>query len=207
MRVFFAYTLIFALFLCISIYTRLFLKEINLQLIVNRISLVVEFILLSLFYYYSLSNRYRKWFFLCSTLIFIIYSLYDFIISKSGYFSFVPLVIECLFFLIIIVYFFYEKIQYNISTPIYTAPIFWVSLAFLIYFSGNFFLFLLSNSLFKNQNFKIQYTLIYSSVTIIKNIFLCSAVITNKDLVNQQQLEAKPIDIDLGTFNPLKKTL
>jgi hypothetical protein len=61
--------------------------------------------------------------------------------------------------------------------------------------------------MFKNENFKPQYTLIYSIVTIFKNIFLCIAVITNKDLVNQQQMEAKPIDIDLGTFNPYNKNL
>jgi hypothetical protein len=61
--------------------------------------------------------------------------------------------------------------------------------------------------MFRNQNFKDQYTLIYSSVTIIKNIFLCTAVIANKELVNQQQMEAKPIDIDLGSFTPFKKTL
>ena len=206
-RVFFIYTLIIALFLCLSIYTRLLLKNINLQLIVNRISLVVEFILLSILYNFSLINKFKKWFFAISSILFLVYSSFDFIISKPGYFSFIPLVIECFFFLLVIIYFFYEKIQYNVSKPIYSSPLFWVSVAFLIYFSGNFFLFLFSNSMFKNQNFKIQYTLIYSSVTIIKNIFLCTAVIANRELVNQQQMEAKPIDIDLGSFNPNKKTL
>jgi hypothetical protein len=206
-RVFFVYTIVFALFLSISIYTRFFLKNLNLQLIVNRISLVVEFIFLSIFFYYSLSNKYRKWIFIIWSIIFFSYSIYDYNISKSGYFSFIPLVIECLFFLVVIVNFFYEKIQYSISAPIYNSPVFWISVAFLIYFSGNFFLFLLSNSMFKNQNFKDLYTLIYSSVTIFKNIFLCVAVITNRELVNQQQMEAKPIDIDLGTFNPIKKNL
>ena len=58
-----------------------------------------------------------------------------------------------------------------------------------------------------DPNFRNQFTIIYGSVTIIKNIFLCTAVIANRELVNQQQMEAKPIDIDLGSFNPIKKTL
>ena len=58
-----------------------------------------------------------------------------------------------------------------------------------------------------DPNFRNQFTIIYGSVTIIKNIFLCTAVIANKELVSQQQMEAKPIDIDLGSFNPIKKSL
>ena len=206
-RVFFLYSIIFSLFLCLSIYTRICLKNINLQLIINRTFLVLEFILLSAFYNFSLSNEHRKLIFSISVILFSSYSLYDYLLSKPEDFSFIPLVIECLFFLLVIVYYFYEKIKYNISSPIYYAPVFWVSVAFLIYFSGNFFLFLFSNSMFKNVDFKIEYTIIYGTVTIIKNIFLCTAVIANKELVSQQQMEAKPIDIDLGSFNPIKKSL
>jgi hypothetical protein len=147
------------------------------------------------------------WIFIPPVFIFILFSIYDYYISAPGHFSFKPLVLECLYFLSIIVFFFYQKIQISTSTPIYNSPVFWISVAFLIYFSGNFFNFLLSNSMYNDQKFKVLFTIIYSSVTIIKNIFLCSAVITNRDQVNQQQMEAKPIDIDLGSFTPLKKTL
>ena len=206
-RVFFLYTFVLALSICISIYLKFYLKDGSSRLILNRIFLVLEFIFLSIFYNYSITNKYKMWIFFPSTIIFIILSIQDYLVSFSSNFSFIPLVIECLFFLLVIVYFFYEKIQHSISTPIYTSPVFWISVGFLIYFSGNFFLFLFSNSMYKDENFKTQYTLIYSIVTIFKNIFLCTAVITNKDLVNQQQMEAKPIDIDLGTFNPYNKNL
>jgi hypothetical protein len=172
--------------------------------LVNRAYLVVEFSLLSLFYFYTIRSRFRKWVFLLASVFFLIYSLLDFYASKPGEFSFIPLVLECFFFLLVIVYFMYEKVQYNISSPIYYLPGFWISVAFLIYFSGNFFLFLFSKSMFKNPDFKAQYTLIYSTITIIKNIFLCASIITNAHYLEEKKT-ATNIDIDLGTFHPLQK--
>lgn len=101
----------------------------------------------------------------------------------------------------------YEKIQYSISSPIYYLPSFWVSVAFLIYFSGNFFLFLFSKSMFKNPDFRAQYTLIYSSVTIMKNIFLCTAIITNSNVVDNDTKANRKIDVDLDAFNQLTNPL
>ena len=120
-------------------------------------------------------------------------------------FTFIPLVIECLYFLLVIVYFFYNKIQNDLNTSIYFQPVFWISVGFLIYFSGNFFLFLFSRSMINDPEFRIQYTIIYDSVTIIKNIFICTAIIVHAKNDDQLGNSNKNINIDLDTAYPLIK--
>lgn len=203
LKVFFFYTATFAFFLLLSIYFRQIAKNFQEQLIVNRIFLIIEFTFLCFFYNSCLVNKCRKVVAVVAVSLFLLYSAYDFYISKPDEFTFIPLVIECLFFLLIIIFYFYEKIKYSIATPIYYSPDFWISVAFLIYFSGNFFLFLFSKSMYKNPNFKTEFTIIYGTITIIKNIFLCIAIFVNANSIQQQNKNNRPIDVDLGSFNPL----
>jgi hypothetical protein len=64
-----------------------------------------------------------------------------------------------------------------VEVPIYQKTIFWISVAFIVNFSGNFFLFLFSKNSDQNDAiFRNQYTVIYSTVTIIKNLLLCISV-------------------------------
>ncbi len=202
-RVFFIYTLSIAFFLFLSLFYKLYLKDAIHQLIVNRVFLLVEFTLLSIYYFHLIKNCLKKIILPPIICFFFLYSIYDFYLSKPGEFSFIPLVKECFFFILLIIYFLYEKIKFNVSASVYSLPSFWISVAFLIYFSGNFFLFLFSKSMFKNPDFRFQYTIIYSSVTIIKNIFICTGIYTNSLLLNKENTFLKKIDIDLGTFNPL----
>lgn len=53
---------------------------------------------------------------------------------------------------------------------------FWFGVAFLLNFSGNFILFVYSKTSHKEADFNTNYTIIYSTVTIIKNLLLCLAV-------------------------------
>ncbi len=205
-KVFFFYVSALAFFLCLSVYFKFIQHDRAQQLLVNRIFLLVEFALLAKYYYYQLQYKHKKTIFLSATLGFLFYSIFDYLTVKSPQdFSFIPLVIECLFFAMVIVYFFYEKIQFNLSIPILHTSEFWVSVAFLLYFSGNFFLFLFSKSMFSNPAFKAQYTIIYSSITIIKDVLVSVAILVNVYVNNNQNRLNNPIDIDLGTFNPLQK--
>jgi hypothetical protein len=87
------------------------------------------------------------------------------------------LVLECIVFLGIIVYLFIEKIQdEEILVPIYETTIFWISTAFVFYFAGNFFLFMYAKTSATDKAFPSNYTLIYSTVTITKSIFLCIGI-------------------------------
>ena len=56
-----------------------------------------------------------------------------------------------------------------------------------------------------DPGFRKQYTIIYDSVTIIKNIFICTAIVVNAK--NEDPLDSanKNIDIDLDIAYPLTK--
>jgi len=203
-KVFFFYIFAIAFFICLSVYFK-FHNDRTHQLLVNRIFLVIEFTLLSTYYYYQVVFKYKKIFLASATLCFLFYSVFDYLTAESSKnFSFIPLVMECMFFVMVIIYFFYEKIQFNLSIPILHTSEFWVSIALLLYFSGNFFLFLYSKSMYNNPSFRVQFTIIYNTLTIIKDILLTVAVLVNVYIKNSQNHLNNPIDIDLGTFNPLQ---
>jgi hypothetical protein len=206
-KVFFFYTTCVAIFLLFSIYSKFVLHDRSKQLLTNRFFLILEFVLLSLYYFNNLQFKFKKSFFAIACGLFIGFSVYDYIITQDPTeFSFQPLVVECLFFALVIIYFFFEKLKYNITSPIIYNAAFWVSAGFLVYFTGNFFLFLFSKSNQHDPDFKTQYTIIYSTVTISKNILLSIAVLISAYIQDHQSGLHKPMDIDLGTFNPLKTT-
>ncbi len=86
--------------------------------------------------------------------------------------------------------------QHVVIEPIYNKAIFWISVAFIINFSGNFFLFLYSKSSYDEEAFKFQYTVIYTSVTIIKNILLCISIFIKERETKKSQDEYASLDLD-----------
>jgi hypothetical protein len=204
-KVFFFYLFALAFFVSLSAYFKLVQNDRANQILGNRIFLLVEFALLSAYYHFHLKYKHKKIVFAIGLLVFFCYSCFDYLVAKSSKdFSFIPLVIECLFFALVIVYFFYEKIQFNISTPILNTYEFWVSVAFLLYFAGNFFVFVFSQSMYNNPAFKVQFTIIYNSITILKDILLTVAVLICANTISNKNSLNDPINIDLGAFNPLQ---
>lgn len=178
----------------------LYFKSREYHLILLRVLIILEFVLLSVYYKTLLKSSIIKSILQISAPLYAVFSFLDFFMGKKNEFDFLPLVIECLFFTIIILYFFYELMQDNVYTPIYLLPAFWVSLGFLIYFSGNFFLFLYTKSY--GSEIKYQFTIIYSFVTILKDIVLCCAVIAYKQFSVRQSKAGIKTDIDLGNISP-----
>lgn len=86
------------------------------------------------------------------------------------------------------------------SEPIYQKPVFWISSAFILDFSGNFFLFLYSqNNYNQDEVFQKHYTIIYGTITILKNILLCISAYVAEDIPNKP---SNTIDVNLDTFYP-----
>ena len=190
-KAFFIYILIYGIIILLVLFFRYYLDNRLITALLKRLAIIVEFSLLCNYYRQILLNVKVKRFFSLAIPLFIILAFYDYYISVERVISFIPLVIECLFFIILIIYFFYEKIQYSLSTPIYLSMSFWISTGFLIYFSGNFFLFLYSKAAIKNEAFKIQYNLIYNFFTIVKDILLCIGIVMN----NQNHLNNDKLSI------------
>jgi hypothetical protein len=123
--------------------------------------------------------------------------------SKEPSLAFSPLITEYLVLLLFIVFYFFEVIQETVIEPIYQKTIFWISVAFIINFSGNFFLLLASVNSFQDEAFRNAFTIIYSSVTILKNILLCVAVTIKEKRMKTNHLIIFPLTLNL-THTSLK---
>ena len=198
------YSIALVTFMCLSLFALDYLKSFYFYMSTLRLFLMLEFLLICIFYQSIFKSKKIKIFLIISPVVFILFSIYHFTLSSKTEFDFAPLVTECLFFTVVILYYFYERIMYNFSTPLFQLPSFWISVAFLIYFSGNFFLFLFSKIIENDPGFADQYTLIYSSITIIKNILLCTALIVNKNLVETKNISSIIPNLNIENFKTVQ---
>ena len=199
---FFIYTVFSFLFLALSLSALYLFKSPIYYILLLRIFLLGEFSLLCLFYSTLIDHLAVKKIWFYPILLFIIFCSYNFLTSSATGFDFIPLAVECLFFTVIILFYFYQTMRFNFSIPLFQVPGFWFSVGFLIYFSGTFFLFLFSKSMWQTPGFKIQYTLLYSTITIIKNILLCTAIFVNRSMVDKKKNVESTNYLNRNTFNP-----
>ena len=166
-----------------------------------RVYIAIEYSLLVYFFSIYIKNNSVKKTVLFSLPVFIAFCLFDFLNEKKPGLPFIPASVEHIVLLIIIIYYFFEVMQETVVEPIYQKAIFWICVAFIINSSGNFFLFLYSKNSYNDEIFKNQYTIIYTTVTLIKN-FLLSISILIKEKRDPSTNEL--IDIDLDSFHPFK---
>ncbi len=204
-KVFFVYTIVAVIFLAISL-TAVQLSSTYLAFWVRCFQLL-EFILISIVYISILKSYKSKQFIVLSICLYLIYWLYNLYRSNFSEFDFMPLVVECLFFTMLIVYYFYDVMRHNFTVPLYQLTSFWLSVAFLIYFSGNFFLFLYSNSIRNDPGWVDQYTVINSVIAIVKNILLCVAILVNNKQFLNKQSDAISVDLNPDSFKPFNKSI
>ena len=165
-----------------------------------KVFVIVEFVIISIFYKTIFYKKSIKHFLIFAPISFVLFGIFNYITTSKTEFDFTTLFVECFFFNVVILYYFYERIVYNFTIPLYKLPSFWISVAFLVYFSGNFFLFLFTKLMENQQGFINQYTLIYSSITILKNILLCTALIINKNLINSTESSSIIPNLSMGNI-------
>lgn len=170
--------------------------------LVTRIYNVIEYALLSYFFSLYIKNTVIKRVLVFSAIPFTIFAIFDFVVAKVPALPFTPLIVEFILLLIFIIYFFFEVMQETVVEPVYQRAIFWISVAFIINFSGNFFLFLYSKNSFTNEAFQRQYTLIYSTVTILKNVLLCIGIATKEKKISNSFSSSELNEFD--SFAPFK---
>lgn len=91
----------------------------------------------------------------------------------------------------------------NFIVPIYQTINFWVCVGLFVYFTGSFFfLLLLSNVDKTDTHLKNEMKIIYSIVTILKNIILSLALLVNEDKTDEFQEFQIPNELDLDSFTP-----
>jgi hypothetical protein len=203
-KVFFLYTTIVAILIGFVIITRYVNDSPEQYYLVTRIYNILEYFLLAYFFSLHITNKFVRKFLLISTFPFFIFCIYDFVSAKEPTLAFYPLTFEYLVLLLFIVYFFFEVMQETVVEPIYQKAIFWISVAFIINFSGNFFLFLYSKNSYNDEAFKRQFTIIYCSVTILKNILLCIAVSIKEKNNELRSFDNISLDSKLDNYLPFK---
>lgn len=172
--------------------------------LVTRFYNILEYSLLAYLFYLYIKNKVVRKILLFSILPFSFFAFYDYFTASKPALPFLPLIFEYLILLIFIIYFFFEVIQETVIEPIYHKSIFWISVAFILNFSGNFFLLLSSVNSFDNEVFRDTFTIIYSSVTILKNILLCIAVYTKENKNENDPFNNIAIDPELDNYFPFK---
>ena len=195
LKVFFIYTFFLALFSIASIVSIYFNKNLIVYIGLLKLFSVFEFFLFSLFVCYSLENKYLKKTILILNVPFLSIHIITWLYLKNE-FSVYPFLFEFLIFIIFIIYFFYEKMKLVNKNPIYNNTEFWIFVGIFMFFSGNFFYLLFSNSNYSKQ-FKYQLQIVVSIVTIIKNIiFSLSFLIKETPQITNNSISYVP-DLDL----------
>ena len=93
--------------------------------------------------------------------------------------------------------------QYSFQIPIYQTIIFWLCVGLFVYFTGSFFFILLAVNSTSNEQIRNEAIVIFSFVTIIKNIILGLAFLKSEseDISHENSLNV-PNDLNLDNFTP-----
>lgn len=205
-RFFFIYLCVLAIFSLSLLVLREFGYRDTYGLKLQTVYPIFEITLVSLFFYQVFRTKYKS-LILFSGATALIFLFFISFLKPIETLPFLPLVLEEIFFLLVILYFFYEKIKYITETPLYTIPNFWVALGFLTYFSGTFFLYLISISVEnKDAEYRQQYNFVVACFSVLKNALFCVAIYTNKI---KEMLTRKSVNPDIhfdDYANPLSKT-
>lgn len=135
---------------------------------------LIETLLLTFFFHKIFENQLVKKITLFLSGIFL--AFWGFQQTKNGFqvFDETSLAIEQVFIIAFSIYYLFEQLKTPESTFVYTSPRFWVVIAYFIYMSATFFLFLFLKT-FSNDE-KSKYLILNSFFIIIKIILLSVAM-------------------------------
>ena len=165
-------------------------------LFVLRIYFAVEYATFVLFFSLILKNKIFKKIILLSIIPFWLYCVYNFFVSEPNTFNNYPALLEFAIFIFIIIFYFYEKMNIVSNIPLFRSISFWLSVGLFIYFTGNLFflLFIMSTA---DKVIINQMLLIYSSVTITKNLILAAAWFAKETIQTDADIIQLPENMNL----------
>ena len=111
-------------------------------------------------------------------LFFVLFALYDLVTnSDADTFDSLPTVFECLIIIGFSTYYLYEQLSSPESLFLYSTPTFWIIVGLMLFFSGNFFVFIYAQSNSESIEFKNTFELINTILAFIENILFLIAFI------------------------------
>lgn len=160
---------------------------------------IIEYSFFCYFIYLVLSKNFIKKIIPFLWIGFVLLAVADILhFNKGNNFDSFTIGIESIIIFLLCIYYLFSEIKESNSLLIYSTFNFWVVIAFLIYFSGTFFLYLVTNRMAANPSFQKLYFIINISFNILKNILLCVAMTMRlNETVNQQKTVIPELDDDI----------
>ena len=196
LKVFFIYTILLAFFSITSLCVLSLVNSKTIYLFILRIFIAIEYSILVYFFSILLINKISKLLIIFSIIPFWGYCIYNFFVSEHDTFNNYPALVEFSVFILILLFYFYEKMNVVSNIPLFKSISFWLCVGLFIYFTGNLFFLLLIPSTSAKEILK-QMFLIYSFVTITKNIILAAAWFANEKLQTDADIIQLPENMKL----------
>jgi len=158
--------------------SRFFQLHLGSEILSYRLFTVVEFLIFICFIYINASNKKIKKFALLSVLVFFISLIID--LGKFNVYDFdsLPSGVESILIITLTIICIREKLM---SEKMLTQIDIWVHFANLLYFSGLFFLFILSQKNIHNSEFANIFSIATAVFNIIKNLIYSTGIIIYKN--------------------------
>ena len=196
LKVFFLYLILLAFISSTSLYVVYFKDSKLSYFVLVRIYIAVEYLTLILYFAFLVKNKLFKKIIIFSVIPFWCYCIYNYYVSDPNTFNNYPSLLEFSVFILVIIFYFYEKMNVVSNIPLFKSISFWLCVGLFIYFTGNLFFLLLIPSTSAKEILK-QMFLIYSCVTITKNIILASAWFANERVATDADIIKLPENMKL----------
>ena len=158
--------------------SKLSLKYLESELYSYRLFTLVEYTIITFFIFQLIESYIFKRLIKTGTFIFIIVSILDIYTSSFTSFDSLPSGLESILVLSYCLFFVYEKMS---SSDFSFNGTIWITIGFILFFSGTFFLFILSQNNFKDSSFILTYGYIVAIFNIIKNLFITIGIISESN--------------------------
>ncbi|MEO8764528.1 MAG: hypothetical protein ABI416_09590 [Ginsengibacter sp.] len=147
-------------------------------LVLYAIFTVVEFSSFCLFYYYAVAEGKMKKAVLPIGTVFLLFACVDFFsFNKMTSIDSIAIGVETILVILMSIYYLAVQIKGDTNLFVYSTSNFWIVITFLIYLSGNFFLYIMASSMSDDKYYRDMYTIINSVFIVLKNILLSVAML------------------------------
>ncbi len=200
LKVFFVYSAALALFSAVTFFSLKVHVSYSLYYLILRVFSIIEYSLVALFVYNTITNPICRRIILYSIIPFALIAIIDYLVNDRTQFNNHSNIISSLLLILVIIYFFFEKMKTVVMAPLYLSIVFWISVSFFLYFTGTFFFFLFIKSSTDPQFFEVMNTT-YSSVTLLKNIILCLSLLASETEEKDEETLHIPHEMNLDDIS------